>query len=53
MAPFRGIFEQIQANFQWNGDERILKAQKGNKSIVMRMDDPIAEVQRLSLPNKR
>ena len=44
MVPFRGIFERIQATFQWDGDARVLKAQRGNTTLVLRPDNLTAEV---------
>ncbi|WP_135557693.1 stalk domain-containing protein [Paenibacillus cymbidii] len=44
MAPFRGIFERIKATFQWDGNQRVLTAQKGGTTIVLRPNDPYATV---------
>lgn len=44
MVPFRGIFERIAADFQWDGQQRKLTANKGGVNIVLRPDDPYAEV---------
>lgn len=44
MVPFRGIFERIQAEFTWDSVKRILTAKKGEISLVIRPDNPIAEV---------
>lgn len=44
MAPFRGIFEAIGADFTWNNDERTLSVQRGGKQVVLRPDDAIAMV---------
>ncbi|WP_409343695.1 phosphodiester glycosidase family protein [Paenibacillus sp. MBLB4367] len=44
MAPFRGIFEAISADFTWNNDERTLSVQRGGKRIVLRPDESTALV---------
>jgi hypothetical protein len=44
MVPFRGIFERIHADFKWDAANRILTAQKGGTTLVLRPDNPIAEV---------
>jgi exopolysaccharide biosynthesis protein len=44
MVPFRGIFERIQAEFNWDNVNRVLTAKKGKESIVLRPDNLIAEV---------
>lgn len=44
MAPFRGIFEAIDAFFTWNNDERTLSVQRDGKQIVLRPDEATALV---------
>lgn len=44
MAPFRGIFEAIGADFNWDGDARVLHVQRGGKKIEIRPDEPNALV---------
>jgi exopolysaccharide biosynthesis protein len=44
MVPFRGIFERIQAEFTWDGVNRVLTAKKGGTTLVLHPDIPIAEV---------
>jgi exopolysaccharide biosynthesis protein len=44
MVPFRGIFERIQAQFIWDGVNRVLTAKKGGTILVLRPGDLIAEV---------
>jgi exopolysaccharide biosynthesis protein len=44
MVPFRGIFERIHADFKWDAVNSILTAQKDGTTLVLRPDNPIAEV---------
>jgi hypothetical protein len=44
MVPFRGIFERIQADFTWDGVKNKLTATKGDITLVLTPDNPIAEV---------
>jgi exopolysaccharide biosynthesis protein len=44
MVPFRGIFERIQAEFTWDDVNRVLTAKKGQTTLVLRPDNPVAEV---------
>jgi hypothetical protein len=44
MVPFRGIFKRIQAEFSWDGMNRVLTAKKGQTTLMLRPDYPIAEV---------
>jgi exopolysaccharide biosynthesis protein len=44
MVPFRGIFERIQADFIWDGVKKKLTATKGDITLVVTPDNPIAEV---------
>ncbi|NOU97103.1 hypothetical protein GC093_28335 [Paenibacillus sp. LMG 31456] len=38
MVPFRSIFERIGADFNWDGEERVLTAKRGTAELTLRPD---------------
>ncbi len=44
MAPFRGIFERLEADFEWDNETRTLTAWKDNIQLILRPDDQTAYV---------
>lgn len=43
MVPMRKIFEKLGAIIEWNNEERIVTAQKGNTTIKLQIDNKVAE----------
>ncbi len=44
MVPLRAIFEALGANVEWDGSSKSIKAQKGDVSIDMQIDNKIFKV---------
>ena len=44
MVPLRKIFELLGANVEWDNNTRTAFAVKGNTSIKLQIDNPVAEV---------
>lgn len=44
MVPLRGIFEALGATLQWDGSTQTIKAQKGEKEVILSIGDTEASV---------
>lgn len=44
VVPLRSIFEALGANIQWDNAKKIVHAAKGNKKIMVKIGDQVAEV---------
>lgn len=44
MVPMRKIFESLQATIKWDDENRIVSGTKGNVTVTLQIDSPVAKV---------